>query len=112
LLVPYLVLWCCLHQVAGQPRRFVGWRLGGYVSVILILARQVGLIGSGLMRYFFVMLGVLYANLLLGLAWLDGVRAAGSVILAFIVIFAIAVTRLLWSVGIIPTFPEIALLPL
>ena len=80
--------------------------------MVLILAGQLGLIDSDLPRYFFVMLSVLYANLLIGRAWRDGDRAAGTLILAFIIIFAIAVTRLLWSMGIVPNFPEIALLPL
>jgi signal transduction histidine kinase len=112
LLGNYYFLRAFLHQVHRYPHLLLQLRLSIYASVVLILASQLGLIDSDLARYFFVMLSVLYANLLIGRAWRDGDRAAGTLILAFIIIFATAVIRMLWVAGLIPNFPEISLLPL
>ena len=108
----YYFLRAFLHQVHRYPQLLLQLRLTVYASVVLILASQLGLVDSDLARYFFVMLSVLYANLLIGRAWRDGDRAAGTLILAFIILFATAVIRMLWVAGLIPNFPEISLLPL
>ena len=111
MLTHYYFLRAFLHQVHRYPLLLLQLRLAVSATVMLTLARQLGLVDSDLMRYFFAMLSVLYANLLIGRAWRDGDRAAGTLILAFIILFVIVVIRQLWSIGMIPHVPEIALLP-
>ena len=111
MLTHYYFLRAFLHQVHRYPLLLLQLRLAVSATVMLTLARQLGLVDSDLMRYFFAMLSVIYANLLIGRAWRDGDRAAGTLILAFIILFVIVVIRQLWSIGMIPHVPEIALLP-
>ena len=111
MLTHYYFLRAFLHQVHRYPLLLLQLRLAVSATVMLTLARQLGLVDSDLMRYFFAMLSVLYANLLIGRAWRDGDRAAGIILLAFVTLFAMVFNRLLLVGNFVTHVPSVSILP-
>ncbi len=107
----YHFLRAFLPQIHRYSVLLLQMRLTVYVSVGLILANQIDLIDSDLLRYVASVMCGLYAVLIIGRAWRDGDRAAGIILLAFVTLFVMVLNRLLVLFNLIPYGPSASTLP-
>lgn len=107
----YHFLWAFLPQIHRYPVLLLQSRVAVYASVGLILASLFDLFGLEFFYFVSSVMCGLYAVLLSGRAWRDGDRAAGIVLLAFFIFFAMSFNRLLMTVNIHPFATNISNVP-
>jgi len=107
----YYFLRAFLPQLHRYPILLMQFRIVVYASGLLIFLDFIDVVASDALRFVSTLLCATYATLLSALAWRDGDRAAGIILVAFVNLLAFAVTRLFVLFGFIDFSPKLALLP-